>query len=131
MNYDSPKNMIPAGTFPKTSGTPISAEEAQSQLNAYRKFRLSHPNDAIAHFIGKDRLLKLIERTEAVGVRVYYGLDANGNRTANFFAVNEKGENIRISLNELKDDGDSGGYTSDQPCPNHCPPPNSAPNTSI
>lgn len=118
----------PSEGFSPESGEPISVNKAQEQLNAYRKFRLNHPNDAIAHFIGKERLKKLLERSECVGIRVYYGIDEKGNRTANFFAVDKDGRNIRIKLEELKDANDEGGYASTQPCPEHCPPTSGATN---
>lgn len=77
-------------------------------------------------FVGADILLKLLQKPGAVGLRIQYGIDDEGNMHPVFFACNAAGKIIRsvsekaASLTE-PEDGDSDGADASLPCPPYCP----------
>jgi len=58
--------------FNGDEGTVVSLDDA-SRWTA--NFRRAFPSDEIiAHFVGKDKLQKILEQDDCVGVRFYYGI---------------------------------------------------------
>lgn len=77
-------------------------------------------------FIGADILLKLLRKPGAVGLRIQYGIDDEGNMHPVFFACNAAGkiistisEKASSIIDPERDDGD--GADASLPCPPYCP----------
>jgi hypothetical protein len=102
-------------TFDGTEGDPISFEIAQSWIGNYRD---EHPAETEAHFFGRDILTQLLAEEGSVGIRVYYGLDENGNKQLILVGVDTNGGNLLPSATG----GDNIIVDMSYPCPTFCPP---------
>jgi hypothetical protein len=56
--------------FNGSEGTFIDLNEGAGLTKSYRN---NHRNKKIAQFFGKDKLLELLNQTDAVGIRIYFG----------------------------------------------------------
>ncbi|WP_294673965.1 hypothetical protein [uncultured Fluviicola sp.] len=63
--------------FNGNEGAPITPEEAAVLTKRYRD--ANAPGAITGEFVGKENLLKLLEQPGCMGIRFYYGLDAEGN----------------------------------------------------
>lgn len=62
--------------FDGKEGSPIDVETASSWTSTFR-----HTHDGTTgHFFGRDILLKMLDQTDAMGIRFYYGVDQEGQR---------------------------------------------------
>ncbi|WP_317897097.1 hypothetical protein [Aurantibacillus circumpalustris] len=43
-------------------------------------YRTNNPNETKAHFFGKNKLMDILNQNGCVGIRAYYGIDADGNK---------------------------------------------------
>jgi hypothetical protein len=71
-------------------------------------------------FIGADAVNGLLSQAGAVGLRIYLGLDDDGNLQPIFFASDSEGNPIKQRVQE-KDLTDDGGIDASLPCPPYCP----------
>lgn len=92
--------------FNGKEGGAISLEEA-SQMTA--NYRGKNPNSTIAHFFGKDILSKLINVKGAKGIRMYYGIDSEGNKQLVLVAADADQNDILELIVDVS-----------SPCPNWC-----------
>jgi hypothetical protein len=67
-------------------------------------------NATIAHFFGKDAVKALLEQQNAVGMRLYYALDGDGNKQMIITAVDSDGNDLY--------EGDL--LEMSLPCPENC-----------
>ena len=74
-------------SFDGNEGKVVSLEEAAIWTANFRNS--IQPGETIAHFIGKNKLLELLEQENCVGVRIYYGLDENGEKNLVFVGADE------------------------------------------
>ena len=74
-------------SFDGNEGKVVSLEEAAIWTANFRNS--IQPGETIAHFIGKNKLLELLEQENCVGVRIYYGLDENGEQNLVFVGADE------------------------------------------
>ncbi|MFY7668550.1 MAG: hypothetical protein ACOVQG_07385 [Crocinitomicaceae bacterium] len=74
-------------SFDGNEGKVVSLEEAAIWTANFRNS--IQPGETIAHFIGKNKLLELLEQENCVGVRIYYGLDENGEENLVFVGADE------------------------------------------
>ena len=65
-------------SFNGNEGTIISLADA-SDLTADYRATIS-PGDTIAQFVGRNKLLDILNQTDCMGVRIYYGIDKNGEK---------------------------------------------------
>ncbi|MBT1698114.1 hypothetical protein KK083_14570 [Fulvivirgaceae bacterium PWU4] len=75
-------------------------------------------------FVGADILLKLLRKPGAVGLRIQYGIDDDGNMHPVFFACDATGKIIRTVAEKVIstfDPDDSDGADASLPCPPYCP----------
>ena len=75
-------------SFDGNEGKVVSLEEAAIWTSEYRKS--IQLGKTIAHFIGKNKLLELLEQENCVGARIYYGIDENGEKNLVFVGADEK-----------------------------------------
>ena len=71
-------------------------------------------------FIGSDAITNLLTQPGAVGLRIYFGLDDEGNLQPIFFASDAEGSPIKQPAT-LSGDGQDGGIDASVPCPPYCP----------
>lgn len=92
--------------FNGTEGAPIDINEA-AQLTS--NWRNANPNQPIAHFIGKDNIEALLNQGDAMGIRIYYGLNDDGVMKPIFVAASsDENDMLELAIN------------STLPCPNRC-----------
>lgn len=83
-----------------------------------------HPDDVIAHFIGRDNIEALLNQPGTVGIRMFYALNELGIKQMVLVSVDENGNNI---LHVSKPDSDINSVTSPaivmggvRSCPPYC-----------
>lgn len=69
----------------------ISLSAASAMTKNYRE--TISTGGVIAHYIGKSDLIELLNQTNCVGMRIYYGLD-NGAKELVFVGVNASGNDL-------------------------------------
>jgi hypothetical protein len=74
-------------SFDGNEGKVVSLEEAAIWTANFRNS--IQPGETIAHFIGKNKLMRLLEQENCVGVRIYYGLDENDEQNLVFVGADE------------------------------------------
>jgi hypothetical protein len=94
--------------FNGKEGEQISLEEAVALTTNYRNS--PEANGAQAHFFGKSIIGNILAQTGCVGIRIYYGLDANGMKQLVMVGVAENGDDMY------------NGIIADRsiPCPTYC-----------
>lgn len=55
-----------------SSGSVITITEAQKYVSA---FRVKFPSEIKGVFAGKDQINKILQQTDCIGIRMYYGID--------------------------------------------------------
>ncbi len=63
-------------SFNGKEGSEVTLSEASTWTANYRK--TVPVGDTLAHFVGKNQLLKILNQPDCVGVRYYYGIDEVG-----------------------------------------------------
>src|SRR5688500_15315689 len=58
--------------FDGTEGENITLAQASEWTANYRN---NNPDEVIAHFYGKSQILAILAQSDAVGIRIYYGID--------------------------------------------------------
>lgn len=96
--------------FNGTEGGAISIEEAGALTRQYRE---NNPNETIAHFFGKEILQQILDQQDCMGIRIYYGIDADGNRELVLVGANENEDDILDLIADIS-----------TPCPKACSSPN-------
>lgn len=71
----------------------ISLAEAAELTSNYRA-TLSSSADVIGEYFGKEALISLLNQTNCVGARVYYGLDDNGVKKLVLVGVDTDGNDL-------------------------------------
>jgi hypothetical protein len=102
-------------------GIDLTLEQAKKKV---QKFNCNRKKDDIkAHYFSKALLRKLLEQDDAVGIRVYYGMNEKADLDALIVGVSKNGENIinQPTRGDKDAAGSSGYYSSAQPCPRWCP----------
>jgi hypothetical protein len=74
-------------SFDGNEGKVVSLQEAAIWTAKYRNN--IQPGETIAHFMGKNKLQELLEQENCVGVRIYYGIDENGEKNLVFVGADE------------------------------------------
>jgi hypothetical protein len=111
-------------SFKGNEGSPISRETAKSWINNYEQSEIARePNEKVvkAHFFGKEKLQKLLNKEGCVGVRVYYGQDNNGNQK--LFMVGVKSNMDNLLPTDIKSTSEESDFILDDSwdCPPYCP----------
>ena len=75
-----------------------------------RRYREANPGTTFGHFFGRDILQKLLDETDSLGIRFYYGLTAAGNRQLLAVAANAAMNDLLTGEDIVADDS------------SHCPP---------
>ncbi len=89
-------------------------KEEESQL------RGKEPDKVVrAHFYGCDHIQALLDQDGCKGIRIYYGIDDNGDRQLILFGADANMKNIK-SEHIGKGNGGGGGIDHGEPCPPFC-----------
>jgi hypothetical protein len=110
-------------TFNKQVGKIIDKTKEEKLRSNWKKTKILTQSS----FVGADIINQLLSKTGAVGLRIYYGMDDEGNMQPIFFASDDKGNPIvpsksKTSSVETTND-DSGGADASVPCPPFCATP--------
>jgi hypothetical protein len=97
--------------FDGTEGGKITLSTAAAMT---AEFRRNNPNTTLAHFFGKNILNEILNQDGCMGIRMYYGLDDNGNRELVIVGVDNNENDLTDLVADLS-----------HPCPNACSSPNS------
>jgi hypothetical protein len=74
-------------SFDGNEGEEVTLNEASGWTAKYRESISS--GETIAHFVGKNKLNLILEQENCVGVRIYYGIDENGEKNLVFVGADE------------------------------------------
>lgn len=107
-------------TFDGTEGDPIPLESANRWIG---RFHEATPTGTQAHFFGNELIEAILAQKDCKGIRIYYGIDDDGNRQLILVGAKEDGSNLIPSYNLSTQD--EGGIIGDAsyPCPTYCNPP--------
>ena len=95
-------------SFNGNEGSAITLTEA-SDLTANYRATIS-PGDRIALFVGRNRLLDILNQSGCMGVRIYFGIDKNGEQ-----------ELVLVGADSDEDDMEKGVIIDHlQACPTRC-----------
>lgn len=78
-----------------------------------RRYRDENPNEVLGHFYGINKLNKLLKQEGAVGIRMYHGIDENGEKQMVLVATDSEQNDILDLVLDLN-----------HPCPTECGSPN-------
>lgn len=110
-------------SFTGNEGGPIKRETAKAWINNYQESESARePEKTVtkAHFFGKEKILKLLNEDECVGLRIYYGLDDNGDQKLFMVAVEANMNDILpIDMESTSEDGPM-ILDLTHPCPPYC-----------
>ncbi|MBA4153723.1 hypothetical protein [Flavobacterium sp.] len=93
----------------KNTGEVITLKVA---VNYTYSFQNENPNAIKSFFVGKEKLDRILEQEDCIGIRIYNGNDTETNKENRVLVgVDKDGEDI------------SGGVIVEElsPCPSHCP----------
>lgn len=96
--------------FNGTEGEEITLANASSMT---KKYRHDYPNQTLGHFFGKEIIERILDQSDAMGIRVYYGIDEDGKKQLILVGVDA-------------DENDLTNLVADVsfPCPDACSVPN-------
>ena len=66
----------------------------RSNYESYERKYGSNKNLIRAHFYGRELINELLETKDAVGIRIYYGLNDDGEKELLLYAVDKNGKDI-------------------------------------
>lgn len=92
--------------FDGNEGSFITLEEGGNMTGKYRD---ENPNAILGHFFGSNKLKELMNQDGAVGLRMYYGLNKNGEKQLVVVAADADQNDITNKVLDLS-----------FPCPNWC-----------
>lgn len=81
----------------------------QTGADMTEEYRQQNPGERKAHFYGKDILLDLLNQQDCQGIRMYYGIDNNGDK-----------ELVLVGANSDESDMTNLVVDVSTPCPNRC-----------
>ena len=92
----------------KNAGAQITLAEGAAMT---AKYRASNPNKTKAHLIGMNRIHEILDQEGCEGIRIYYGLNDEGDQ-----------ELVLVGVDRLGDDMEKGVIMDKLlPCPSYCP----------
>ena len=92
--------------FNGTEGGEITLELGADMTAEYRDL---NPNERKAHFYGKDILNDLLDQEGCMGIRIYFGIDSDGNK-----------ELVLVGADANENDMTELVVDISSPCPNLC-----------
>jgi hypothetical protein len=109
-------------TLSTSVGDPIPLETAKRWTANYRR---ENAGDTEAHFFGNEIIKQILAEEGAVGIRLYYSIDDNGNKQIVLVGTNAKGENLlpsSTSSSRTNETNTNVVADASWPCPGMCPP---------
>ncbi|RYE16519.1 MAG: hypothetical protein EOP51_25635 [Sphingobacteriales bacterium] len=93
-------------SFNGSEGGPICLDDAAALTDKYRSL---NPNSTNGHFMGRDILLRLLDQPGCMGIRTYYGIDADGKKQIVMVGADENEADMLDLIADMS-----------QPCPHRC-----------
>ena len=112
-----------ATKFTGDEGEYIVAIEASKRQNRFleKEKKNGKENPVRAQFYGKKMIEEMLSRKGAMGIRIYFGENEDGNPNLVLVPADAKGKNLVKDTTGLKDMPDHADYGSNGPeCPQHC-----------
>lgn len=78
-------------SFTTEDGSTITLAQGRTLTSAYRS---QYPNTTRGVFIGAEHISKLLSQNDAIGIRTYFGRNANGENTVVLVAADSNGNDI-------------------------------------
>lgn len=103
--------------FNGREGKPIPLGIAKKWTKNYRD---ANPGKTKAIFYGKEKIQALLDEPNAMGIRVYFAVDDNGENK--LVLVSATADESNILPNEEGKDGGGTILDDGKPCPTNCPP---------
>ena len=106
--------------FDGTEGGPIDLVTAKEWAANFRN-TIEDPNEIQAHYFVIEIIEQILKQSDCVGIRIYYAIDAAGEKKLILVGVDSNGENL-LPLDGGKANGDQpiiADYSL--PCPDYCP----------
>jgi len=91
------------------NGTEGGAISLTTGANLTSKYRDNNPGQTKGHFMGRDILLQLLEQEGCMGIRVYYGMDEDGEKQLVFVGADSSENDLLDLVADLS-----------MPCPSRC-----------
>jgi hypothetical protein len=125
--------------YPPDTGTFISLKEADRLINNHEEQEKSRGKKDVtkAYFFGKDKIRELLDYEGSVGIRIYYGVDLDGDgkddKKMVIYPVDKDGKNmpyrapkpkiagLSLMNDSTPDDDDGTALDGGAPCPAYCP----------
>ncbi|MCR9170848.1 MAG: hypothetical protein NXI10_00020 [bacterium] len=92
--------------FTGKEGGQITLEQGADMTSAYRD---QNPGKTKGHFMGRDILLEILNQEGCMGIRVYYGIDNNGDKQLVFVGADSNEDDQLDLIADLS-----------MPCPSRC-----------
>ncbi len=92
--------------FNGEEGGEITKEAGGALTKEYRRL---NPGDRKGHFFGKDILNEILDQTGCMGIRMYYGVDDNGDKELVIVGADTNEDDMMDLVGDLN-----------VPCPNAC-----------
>ena len=109
-----------AYTFSGNEGGPIDQDTMNKWMTNYQAQQEStFPGKTVikAHFYGSEKIKQLLDEKDAVGIRVYYGVDSDKNDILMLIAARADGSDIMPN----SDGGGAVILDDSRICPPYCP----------
>lgn len=108
-------------TFNKQVGKPIDKTKEDKLRSNWKKNKILTDSS----FVGSDVIIALLNKPGAVGLKIYYGMDDEGNMQPIFFACDSNGDAIKSKTttetsSSALSAADDGGVDASVPCPPVC-----------
>ena len=109
--------------FKGNESGPVSRKTAKEWINNYYESESAKETGKTvikAHFFGKEKIQKLLDEKDCVGIRIYYGLDDKGDQI--LLLVGANGEMEDILPADMTSEAEDGPMILDDsfPCPPYC-----------
>ena len=112
-------------TLSPTDGGPESLATAKQWTKNYREANPG-PGTIKAHFFGADRIKKLLNEPGAVGIRIYYALNEEGEKKLLLVGTDKDGRDLLpksgVQGSAAPEGEDDEIMDEALPCPPYCPP---------
>lgn len=73
------------------------------------EYRSQNPDETLGHFYGKEILNELLDQSGCMGIRIYYGIDEDGNKELVLAGADASENDMTALVVDLS-----------KPCPNRC-----------
>jgi hypothetical protein len=106
-----------------SEGDPLDKSIAKAWVTNFKSAsaKTGSAEEIRSHYFGRDIIETLLNESGAVGIRIYYALDSNGEKKLLLVGVDASGEDLLPLEGGKSNDGGNIIADFSFPCPNTCP----------